>query len=121
MPLPDNNQTDESNRQQLDLIYLSTPQEISGEAYIVSANEIVIGENDIYLFGIYVDPNSGAGLESKEFLEALIGSEPVKCIVEAYSKQGIATGMCYVRNININYTMVKSGMSQNVALPERKL
>ena len=105
-----------AKEQNLDLIYLDTPQEISGEAYVVSANEIVIGNNDIFLFGIYVDPNSREGVVGKEFLQNFIGNDPVNCTIEAYTKQGIATGMCYVRKISINHTLVNNGISQNVAL-----
>ena len=105
-----------AKQRKLDLIYLETPQEIIGEAYVVSANEIIINGNDIFLFGIYVDPNSRAGNVGKDFLKEFIGEDPVKCIIEAYTKQGIATGMCYVRQISINHTMVNNGISQDVAL-----
>ena len=101
---------------ELGLIYLSSPQVINGEAYVVSANEIVVGGNDIFLFGIYVDPYSTEGIDGKEFLENFINGDPVKCIVEAYTKQGIATGMCYVRQVSINHTLVNNGISQNVSL-----
>ena len=105
-----------AKQRKLDLIYLETPQEIIGEAHVVSANEIIINGNDIFLFGIYVDPNSRNGNIGKDFLKDFIGEDPVKCIIEAYTKQGIATGMCYVRQISINHTMVNNGISQDVAL-----
>ena len=105
-----------AKQRNLDLIYLNTPQEISGEAYVVSANEIIINGNDIFLFGIYVNPNSREGTVGKEFLQNFIGDDPVNCTIEAYTKQGIATGMCYVRKISINHTLVNNGISQNVAL-----
>lgn len=115
-PLPAKNTVDNSRRRKLDLIYLDTFQEINGEAYVVNANEIIIGGNDIFLFGIYVDPTSSEGIAGKEFLENLIGTDPVKCVIEAYTRQGVATGMCYVRHISINHTLVNNGISQDVAL-----
>ena len=114
--LPPIDITVKTQQPKLDLIYLDTPQEISGEAYVVNANEIIIANNDIFLFGIYVNPNSREGMIGKDFLQKFIGSDPVYCRIEAYTRQGIATGMCYVRQISINHTLVNNGISQNVAL-----
>ena len=100
-----------------DLIYLSTPQEFSGSAYVVNANEINIGGNSIFLYGIYVNPRSREGTLGKNFLEKLIANEPVHCVAPAYTRQGVATAICSVGNISINHTMVDSGYSQNVSLP----
>jgi len=99
-----------------DLIYLSTPQEFSGSAYVVNANEISIGGNSIFLYGIYVNPNSREGTLGKKFLEDLIRNEPVHCIAPAYTRQGVATAICYVGNTSLNHTMVNSGYSKNVSL-----
>ena len=99
-----------------DLIHLSTPQEFSGSAYVVNANEINIGGNSIFLYGIYVNPRSREGTLGKKFLEDLIGNEPVHCIAPAYTRQGVATAICYVGNTSLNHTMVNSGYSKNVSL-----
>lgn len=100
----------------LDLIYLVTPQEFSGAAKVTNANEIVVDGNSIFLYGIYVDPNTTSGIQGKDYLSRLIGQSLVKCIVEAYTKQGFATGLCFVNGININHDMVNQGYSRNVAL-----
>ena len=99
-----------------DLIYLSTPQEFSGSAYVVNANEINIGGNSIFLYGIYVNPRSREGTLGKKFLEDLIGNEPVHCVAPAYTRQGVATAICYVGNTSLNHAMVNSGYSKNVSL-----
>ncbi len=99
-----------------DLIHLSTPQEFSGSAYVINANEINIGGNSIFLYGIYVNPTSREGTLGKQFLEDLIGNEPVHCIAPAYTRQGVATAICYVGNMSLNHAMVNSGYSQNVSL-----
>lgn len=100
----------------LDLIYLVTPQEFSGKARVNNANELIIEGNTIFLYGIYVDPNTSLGIKGKEVLNEMIGDNPVKCIVEAYTKQGFATGLCFVNGKNINHEMVDKGISQDVAL-----
>lgn len=115
-PAPTAEELRAQRRRSLDLIYLNSPQEFNGEAIIINANELIIGETPIFLFGIYIDPNTPQGLDGKDFLENLIGDNPVKCVVDAYTKQGIATGICFVNNISINHTMVERGISKDVAL-----
>ena len=100
----------------LGLIYLVTPQEFSGKAKVTNANEIVINENTIFLYGIYVDPNTTKGIEGKEYLRNWINGKEIRCVVEAYTKQGYATGMCYDGSLSINHQMVNKGFSKNVAL-----
>jgi len=99
-----------------DLIHLSTPQEFSGSAYVINANEINIGGNSIFLYGIYVNPTSREGTLGKQFLEDLIGNEPVHCIAPAYTRQGVATAICYVGSTSLNHAMVNSGYSKNISL-----
>ncbi len=106
----------EKAKKKLDLIYLVTPQEFTGEATVRNANELIIDGNNIFLFGIYVDPSSPKGIEGKAYLEKLIQGAPVKCIAEAYTKQGYATAFCFAGGKNLNYEMVDSGYSKDVAL-----
>lgn len=106
----------EKAKKKLDLIYLVTPQEFTGEATVRNANELIIDGNNIFLFGIYVDPSSPKGIEGKAYLKKLIQGAPVKCIAEAYTKQGYATAFCFAGGKNLNYEMVDSGYSKDVAL-----
>ena len=106
----------EKAKKKLDLIYLVTPQEFNGEALVRNANEIIIDGNNIFLFGIYVDPSSPKGIEGKAHLEKLVNGNSVKCIAEAYTKQGYATAYCFAGGKNLNYEMVDSGYSKDVAL-----
>lgn len=108
--------TKEKAQKKLDLIYLVTPQEFNGEARVRNANEIIIDGNTIFLFGIYVDPTSAKGIEAKTYLQKLIDGSTVKCIAEAYTKQGYATALCFANGKNLNHEMVDSGYSKNVAL-----
>lgn len=115
-PQPEPTPAPRTIQKEPDLIYLSTPQEFSGSAYVVNANEINIGGNSIFLYGIYVNPQSREGTLGKKFLEDLTRNEPVHCIAPAYTRQGIATAICYVGNTSLNHTMVNSGYSKNVSL-----
>lgn len=103
-------------KKKLALIYVNEPKEIKGEAKIVNANEIIINNETIFLYGIYVDPNTQKGREAKIYLTKTIGTEVVTCNVEAYTYQGIATGICQIKNLNLNKDMVEQGFSKNVAL-----
>ena len=88
----------------------------SDSAYVVNANEINIGGNSIFLYGIYVNPRSREGTLGKQYLEKLIGNDTVHCVASAYTRQGVATAICFVGNVSINHSMVNSGYSQNVSL-----
>lgn len=106
----------EAPQDRLGLIYLNNPQEIRGEAIIINANELYIGNDAIILFGIYVDPNTSKGIQAKEFLEDYIGFNTIRCVIQAYTKEGAATGYCFQNGVNLNYLMVDKGFSKDVAL-----
>lgn len=100
----------------LPLVYLDAPKEIKGEAKVINANEIEVGGTYIFLYGIYVNPDSSDGLEAKKFLEVMIKNQEVRCSILAYTYQDIATGMCYLNGKNLNQTLVDEELSKNVAL-----
>lgn len=108
--------TDSKTKKKLPLYYVNEPVVINGNAAIVNANEIKIGTESIFLYGIYVDPNTSKGIEGSEALQNLVAGKTVNCIVNAYTYQGVATGICTVDGVNINKVMVESGYSKNVAL-----
>lgn len=108
--------TEAKQKKKLPLYYINEPVNINGTATVINANEIKIGTESIFLYGIYVDPNTSKGIEGREALQNLISGKIVNCAVSAYTYQGVATGICSVDNININKVMVESGYSKNVAL-----
>ena len=56
------------------------------------------------MHGIYVDPNTQKGLEAKNFLRNMIGENTIRCVVQAYTYQGIGTLRCFLGGEDINLT-----------------
>lgn len=105
-----------TTQKKLDLVYLDEPKTISGRAEIVNANEIVVEGVDMFLYGIYVDPQSENGKKAEEYLRQTTQNQEVSCIIKAYTYQAIATGVCSVGDKRLNYELVTLGYSKNVAL-----
>lgn len=100
----------------LALIYVEQKEEIVGTARVVNANEIEMNGKSYFMHGIYVDPNTQKGLEAKNFLRNMIGENTIRCVVQAYTYQGVGTLRCFLGGEDINLTMVNKGYSRNVAL-----
>ena len=103
-------------QKKLNLVYLDEPKTISGPAKIINANEVVIGGVDMFLYGIYSDPKSDNGKKAEEYLRKTTQGKEVSCVITAYTYQKIATGICTVGDIRLNYELVNKGYSKNVAL-----
>ena len=108
-----------ANKKKLALNYLENPENISGPAKIINANELNVDGKHLFLYGIYVDPVSPRGVEAKKFLQQTISNNQVTCEIIAYTYQSIPTGLCKVKDININWLLVDNGYSKNVALEKR--
>lgn len=102
--------------QKLPLVYLKNPISVSGKALVQNANEIIVDETYIFLYGIYVDPNLLKGIEAKKYLEQFVKDKVVRCDIVAYTYQDIATALCYVEDESINQRLVDEDFSRNVAL-----
>lgn len=100
----------------LPLIYLDEPKEINGVTKVYNANELEVDGTYIFLYGIYVNPDTELGIEAKKFLEEVVKNQIVRCSIVAYTFQDIATGMCYIGNQNLNQMLVTRKFSKNVAL-----
>jgi len=98
------------------LKYLDYPHEIIGKAKVYNCNEIEINGEFIMMYGIYVHPYTAQGVNATKYLKSLIEDKEVKCGIVAYTEQGIATGICYYKDENINRGMVIKGYTKNVAL-----
>lgn len=103
-------------RKKLPLIYLETPKEIIGVAKVNNANELEIDGTYIFLYGVYVNPDTEQGIQAKHFLEETVRNEMVRCSIVAYTFQEIATGMCYTGSENLNRLLVRNKLSRDVAL-----
>ena len=96
---------------------LSYPDEIlevSGEADIVNANELIVGSVHMFLFGIYTDPNSGNYEYAAKYLIEETSGKVVRCEIVAYSAQGVATADCFIGVKSINESLVSMGMAKKV-------
>ena len=100
----------------LPLIYVENQIDVSGAAIVQNANEMIVNGTYIFLYGIYVDPNTPKGVEAKKFLEQMVKGKTVRCSIVAYTYQEVATALCEVDGESINQKMVDEGLSKNVAL-----
>lgn len=104
-------------RTDLNLAYLDEPETISGEATIAGANELYVGEDFVYLYGIYTSPRKYDINEAKAFLQNMTQNQEIECEVVAYSTQNYAkTALCFVNGVLINKQMVIEGLADNIAL-----
>ena len=103
-------------KRNLPLIYLDEPKEVIGVTKVHNANELEVDGTYIFLYGIYVNPDTEQGIQAKKFLENIVKNQMVRCSIVAYTFQDIATGMCYIGNQNINQMLVTNKFSKNVAL-----
>lgn len=107
---------DVAHKKKLALVYVDGNKTISGVPAVANANELIINKETIFLYGVYVDPNTSKGKEAKIFLSKTILDKDVSCTIQAYTYQGIATGICTVNGVNLNKALVENGFSKNVAL-----
>ena len=54
--------------------------------------------------------------KAEEYLRKTTQGKEVSCVITAYTYQKIATGICTVGDIRLNYELVNKGYSKNVAL-----
>lgn len=100
----------------LPLIYVENQIDVSGAAIVQNANEMIVNGTYLFLYGIYVDPNTPKGIEAKKFLEQMVKGKTVRCNIVAYTYQEVATALCEIDGESINQKMVDEGLSKNVAL-----
>ena len=100
----------------LPLIYVKNQVAISGSAVVQNANEMIVNGTYLFLYGIYVDPNTPKGIEAKKFLEQMVKGKTVRCNIVAYTYQEVATALCEIDGESINQKMVDEELSKNVAL-----
>lgn len=100
----------------LGLTYLEKPKKVSGTVNVVNANELKIGKELFFLYGIYVSPLSNEGAAALHYLQQNVDGRPVDCFVGAYTADGTATAICIYEGININQRLVDLKYSKDVSL-----
>lgn len=100
----------------LGLVYLETPKKISGTIRVVNANELKIGNELFFLYGIYASPASNEGLAAMHYLQQNVDGKPADCYIGAYTTDGTATAICIYEGLNINQRLVDLKYSKNVSL-----
>ena len=103
-------------KEDLPLNYLKTPQPVAGSVIIYGANELMVGDTYLYLYGIYTDPRAYDVNKVRSYLRTLIKGNLLQCYVVAYTYDNIATAICFNGDININQALVDAYMADNVAL-----
>jgi hypothetical protein len=98
------------------LRYLRNVRPVEGIAIIHNANEIEIDGELIFLYGIYIDPESSKGIKAKDFLSNITERSTVNCQIVALTYQDVPTAICFVDELNINETLVKEGLSKDIVL-----
>lgn len=111
--LPDLSYT---KREDLPLTYRKTPERISGEVIIYTANELSVDDTYLYLYGIYTNPNYYDEAKARAYLRKLIAGKKVECYIVAETKEGIGTALCFADGISINKSMVDAYFADNIAL-----
>ena len=77
-------------KRNLPLIYLDEPKEVIGVTKVYNANEIEVDGTYIFLYGIYVNPETELGLEAKKFLENVVKNQVVR--VSGYCNRNVLCG-----------------------------
>ncbi|MBE6445263.1 MAG: hypothetical protein E7019_04325 [Alphaproteobacteria bacterium] len=98
------------------LKYLDKPETILGKAYVINANELKVGDVELFLYGVYVNPKTEVGRKAKQFLIETVENRNMSCQIIAYTYQNIATANCMIDDININDKLVENGYSKKVVL-----
>ena len=105
-----------TKRDDLDLVYYETPKHISGEAIIYGANEISVDDTYLYLYGIYTNPDIHNEALARSYLRELLAKQTTDCYVVAETKDGIGTAICFAAGKNINQSLVKAYLADDIAL-----
>lgn len=100
----------------LNLDYEENPKEISGKTIVFNANEMAVGDTYIILYGIYTDPAGRQADKAFRYLRELAEGKELTCKIVAYTKEYIATGICFFDGRSVNRNLVDAGFAENIAL-----
>ncbi len=100
----------------LPLVFEEEPKDISGKAFVFSANELSVGNDYIILYGIYTNPQKYNHDKAHQYMKELVDGKPLKCKIVAYTYHNMATAVCFLNGRSINQNLVDAGYADNVAL-----
>lgn len=103
-------------REGLGLTYLELPKKVTGRVKVINANEVKIGDEIFFLYGIYAAPSSKEGIAALAYLQQNIDGRVIDCFVGAYTADGMPTVICIYSDININQRLVDLKYSKDVSL-----
>ena len=83
---------------------------------VVNVNEIIIGGERMFLYGIFSPTSTPRGKDGAEYLKKLVADKEVECRVVAFTQNAELTAVCAVDGIAINHKLVDRGFSKNVSL-----
>lgn len=100
----------------LALNYLDRPEEISGPVEIITPNELIVNGKRLFLYGVYVMPNSKSNVDATKYMYENYEGKDAKCKIVAYSKENVATAVCVCDGVSVNQQLVELNFSDNIAL-----
>ena len=100
----------------LGLTYLENPIKVDGEAKVVNANEIKVGDRVLFLYGIYTHPASEGGKAAVEYMKQNVEGKIISCMIVAYTNAAVPTGLCVLDEVSLNQKLVELGYSNDVTL-----
>ncbi len=100
----------------LGLTYLDVPEKVTGRALVLNANELMVGDRIVFLYGIYVAPTSKQGKAAEKYLRKKIDGKEIDCHIGAYASDGAATAICVYDKTNLNQQLVDLNYSKDVSL-----
>lgn len=100
----------------LGLKYLDLPKKVTGRVKVVNANEVKIGDDVFFLYGIYAAPSTKEGLAALTYLQQNVDGRVIDCFVGAYTADNMPTAICVYSDININQRLVDLKYSKDVSL-----
>lgn len=100
----------------LGLVYLDKPERVEGRATVINANEIMVGDKPVFMYGIYAQLGTENARKSAEYMMDNIDGKTVECYIGAYTDNKKATAICYSDGKSINHELVNRGFSRNVSL-----
>ncbi len=104
------------HKDELGLTYIDEPEEISGRFTVINANEVLVGNREVFLYGVYTTPRSQAASEAGAYMIDNFDGKQANCHIGAYTSQNKATAICFVDGMSVNHTLVDKGWAQNISL-----
>ena len=101
---------------ELGYVYSKNPRVMTGEIEVIDVNKIKINREEVFLYGIYSDPLSDAGVKGASYLQKMVKGKMAECRVVAFTQYADLTVICVVDGVNINRKLFNMGFTQNVGI-----